>query len=109
MASKVLLSATCWVDILVIKYEVVTLLVFGLLLTLRDGAGWLCSVSIIPQKSSHHITEFKYRNTATSLAKSINLMFPDVNEDLCECVCVFFLSHLTEVVPHTSSLCVSLD
>lgn len=50
--------------------------------------------------------EFKYRNTAPSLAKCISLVFPDVIEDLhtiflrlCGYVCEFFVFHHAEVVP----------
>lgn len=85
-------------------------------MTLRDEPGRLYSLSIIPQVSCHGFIEFKYRNTAAGLAKSISLVFPDVIEDLytifCACVgvCEFFVFHLAEVIPpNASSLCVSLD
>lgn len=80
--------------------------VFNLSVTLRDEPGWVCSLSIIPQVSCHGFIEFKYRNTAANLTKSISLVFPDVIEDLhtiffCACVgvCEFFVFHRAEVSP----------
>lgn len=49
--------------------------------------------------------EFKYRNTATSLANSISLVFPDVIEDLWDgfffglWVCTFFVFHVAKSDP----------
>lgn len=91
-------------------------LLFNLSVTLRDAPGCLYSPSVTPQVSWFH--RVKNRNTATSLAKYIILVFPDVIE-----TCIvpfsfvlvwvgkeFIVFHLAEVIPpNASSLCGSLN
>lgn len=90
---------------LLIQYEAETLaLIFDLAVTLRDEPWWLYSLSIIPQVSCCGFIEFKYRNTTTSFANSIRLVFPDViyilySIFICACVGVCECVHSLYSIP----------